>query len=368
MPNITDMQAGFDLFRTSFVDVNILGVGWAVSIILVLLSLAIITRQFAKWKYLALPVTLMWDIAGTTPTAIWYAICVLFFVIELMSLEVIVEPIRALGKQFDDRQSATRKAINEAIAQGKSARQKIKSERIELSEQERVPWFRSSNILQRRAEIEAEKSARAQIEKEKRMTEIITGYKTDREGNIIGKETKKIYLEPEKRKGLLGRIDNKIKGQLREPKERYNENVWKARTLMEGYSEDAPFFKAGKSSDKEAKWNKEAWARLAEKGKNYIPETYIGKPKVKREEYIDIKRITNLMPKQRTSKGIKIPRIETYGKPAFGSGTMTGLKEFGDKVQTKIRIKRPEDEGIYPEIGDLSNENNYFRKLRKKWK
>lgn len=81
------IQAGFDLLKNAFLGWTPFNITWAFSIIAVVLTMAILTRDFNKWKQLFLPVMISWHIAGITPHFLMYIIGTLLFILENISIE-----------------------------------------------------------------------------------------------------------------------------------------------------------------------------------------------------------------------------------------------------------------------------------------
>jgi len=77
---------GFGLFKDVFVNTNVLNISWLLSIVFVILTMVLITRDVSKWKTLAFPVTVMWHIAGITPNYLLYMITGIVFAVDVLSL------------------------------------------------------------------------------------------------------------------------------------------------------------------------------------------------------------------------------------------------------------------------------------------
>ena len=61
------IELGYEFIRQIFIDTTIFDIGWAISVIVTILSLLIITRDTQEWKKLAFPVMVGWHIVGIPP-------------------------------------------------------------------------------------------------------------------------------------------------------------------------------------------------------------------------------------------------------------------------------------------------------------
>lgn len=83
------IEAGIELIKAIFVNTTILNIGWVMSLFLTLITLLIITRDTQKWQFLALPVTVMWHIAGVPPFIGIYMLEAIAFSITVLSTQTI---------------------------------------------------------------------------------------------------------------------------------------------------------------------------------------------------------------------------------------------------------------------------------------
>lgn len=93
------IEYGFELLNNTFTNTSIVNINWIVSIIFVIFTLLIITRDVNKWKTLALPVTILWHIIGIKPSFILYAITGIIFIVNILSIELIGNILEVINKK-----------------------------------------------------------------------------------------------------------------------------------------------------------------------------------------------------------------------------------------------------------------------------
>lgn len=109
------IELGYNFISTVFLDTYIFNLSWLTSAFLVLLTMAILTRDYGQWKSLAFPVMVGWHIAGVTPFIGLYVIAGIMFAIENLSLNVVTglatvvsQPVRDMWGYGVDRFAAKR--------------------------------------------------------------------------------------------------------------------------------------------------------------------------------------------------------------------------------------------------------------------
>lgn len=141
-------QPAFNFITDSFTNIEIFGINDAIGIILVLLTLILITREYKTWSIMALPVMIGWKTAGIPINITIWAAGLISFALSAMQDTTIgdlltirkTEKSKELEKglaQFTRktaRKSNTEEDIKQAIkkAQGlrKSLTEKIKNIKI----------------------------------------------------------------------------------------------------------------------------------------------------------------------------------------------------------------------------------------------
>lgn len=76
------------LFQQAFTYTEVYGMNWVIPSILVFLTLIMITRDYNRWKILALPTLLAWKIAGLPTSIVLLIIATIVYVQESLNLEV----------------------------------------------------------------------------------------------------------------------------------------------------------------------------------------------------------------------------------------------------------------------------------------
>lgn len=102
------------MFKEVILGTNILGVEWIISIIIVIITLALITLNLQKWKTLALPVTVGWYIIGITPSYLWLIGTGIIFVIETLSIKVLGNTIEAITNVTKEYYQAIKHGVKKA--------------------------------------------------------------------------------------------------------------------------------------------------------------------------------------------------------------------------------------------------------------
>lgn len=76
------------MFQQAFTYTEVYGMNWIIPTILVFLTMIMITRDFNRWKILALPTLLAWKIAGLPTSLVLLIIATILYVQESLNLEV----------------------------------------------------------------------------------------------------------------------------------------------------------------------------------------------------------------------------------------------------------------------------------------
>lgn len=88
------MAISYEILKIVLQDTIYFNISWIISAIATLLTLTAITRDTNKWKELALPVMVIWHIAGIPPFFLLYIATAITFTIECLSIEVIGDLIK----------------------------------------------------------------------------------------------------------------------------------------------------------------------------------------------------------------------------------------------------------------------------------
>lgn len=120
---------GINYLSGVFTGTTIFGLEWILSLILTLLTLLILTREYNKWRELALPVMIIWHIVGITPNLLMYLGAGIIYVIDKVSIQTLGSVISAIKitpkrqkdelKRIMDSQSR-KSTINKAIRKEKA--------------------------------------------------------------------------------------------------------------------------------------------------------------------------------------------------------------------------------------------------------
>ena len=81
------------LWTQTFQQTTLLGVDWLVSIPIILISLALITRDMESWKSMAFVMAVAWSSVGIHVNAIILIITGIMFVIDTLSIQIITNII-----------------------------------------------------------------------------------------------------------------------------------------------------------------------------------------------------------------------------------------------------------------------------------
>jgi hypothetical protein len=98
------IEQGTGLLNDIFTNTTVFNVEWLFSIIFVVMTLAIITRDVEKWRILALPVTIMWHIVGIKPSMILYIFVGILFVLEAFSMQVAGNVVGTVQEMFTGKE------------------------------------------------------------------------------------------------------------------------------------------------------------------------------------------------------------------------------------------------------------------------
>lgn len=87
---VSTITDGFNYFgNATGGNISLFGQNWIISIIILFLTLIILTREYEKWKGLALPVSLAWWVGGIKPNMVILLATGVIFVIDALSIQVI---------------------------------------------------------------------------------------------------------------------------------------------------------------------------------------------------------------------------------------------------------------------------------------
>lgn len=112
----------FTLFKESFQNVWIFQLDYVISLILVLLSCLLITRDYQKWKTLAFPLTVGWHVVGINQSLLIYTVLGIMFVIENLSLQLLGNVIKSVSVKVNDIKQYTENSFEK--------RERIRNEKI----------------------------------------------------------------------------------------------------------------------------------------------------------------------------------------------------------------------------------------------
>ena len=92
----------YGLFTDTFVNTHIAGVSWIAPLLVIIFSLLLITRDFDKWKLLALNVIIGWSIVGLHVSFALWIFAVILFVVEGISLQILGSMIGKVSETMSD--------------------------------------------------------------------------------------------------------------------------------------------------------------------------------------------------------------------------------------------------------------------------
>lgn len=95
---MTGISDGFTMLTSALNDTLFFNVSWIISLVFVFFTMLLITRDFQKWKLLALPVTIMWHIVGIRPSILFYIGASIIFAVEAFSLQTLGEVIGTISR------------------------------------------------------------------------------------------------------------------------------------------------------------------------------------------------------------------------------------------------------------------------------
>jgi Ni/Fe-hydrogenase subunit HybB-like protein len=91
---------GFEFLKETLQHTSFLQINFIVALIFIIITLLIITRDIEKWKLLALPVSILWEIIGVPVHLLILISAGIMFAIEILSLTQIGNLAEALTKTF----------------------------------------------------------------------------------------------------------------------------------------------------------------------------------------------------------------------------------------------------------------------------
>lgn len=109
----------FSLLTETFSQISILGATWILPAILVVLSMAFLTRDIEQWKTLAFPMTVMWGFIMPINLLI-YLVTGVIFVLDIINMKVISNWVRST---FEGKEKKEVKRMKEEIGKRKTVLQ-----------------------------------------------------------------------------------------------------------------------------------------------------------------------------------------------------------------------------------------------------
>lgn len=83
--NQTAISQGTSFITNAFTNTEIFGIKTIIGLIIIVLTLILITREYKQWGVLALPVLISWKIVGLQFNMLHYLVCAITFIITAMS-------------------------------------------------------------------------------------------------------------------------------------------------------------------------------------------------------------------------------------------------------------------------------------------
>lgn len=109
------IELGTQLFETILNDTLPFGSTMITSIILIMVTLLIITRDRERWGQIALPVAIGWHISGITPHIFVYIITAIIFVITCLSFKTTATIMSAAKKRAPLVLASIQQGIQERV-------------------------------------------------------------------------------------------------------------------------------------------------------------------------------------------------------------------------------------------------------------
>lgn len=129
-------MSGFDIGLQLFTDAfnsKIFGYSYLMPIGLIILSLAVITRRYNKWKELAFPVTIGWYTIGLKMSFVFLLVTGALFILETSSVQIIGNAMRGVYESAQETvgKKARTQRKHDRVKEIKDARQYAKLVKIE---------------------------------------------------------------------------------------------------------------------------------------------------------------------------------------------------------------------------------------------
>lgn len=116
--SVYDIQTGIDVFSEIFTGSKILGMGFILSLIVILISLILITRNTSKWIDISAPLITMWAIFGLNIPNWIIAIIGLIWVINQVGIKNVSYGLNAITKTVGDTLQETAQRIGSVTGGG----------------------------------------------------------------------------------------------------------------------------------------------------------------------------------------------------------------------------------------------------------
>lgn len=126
----TGLDIGIGLLETIFFKTSFAGQYWIGQLVIIVATLALITRRTSDWKTLALPVMVGWKYFGMNMNWMFYAVAGIMFVVDAMSIQMIQSAIGAVSETigYTRARGGIRGARREGKLRTEKQRMDIKAE------------------------------------------------------------------------------------------------------------------------------------------------------------------------------------------------------------------------------------------------
>lgn len=183
------IETGIAIFEQVFFYTSFLSQYWISQLVIIVASMAIVTRKLNDWKVLALPMMIGWQYFGMFIPWIFYVIATLVFVVEVMSMRAVEG---ALGAVRDGLGIIGEYATNRGSYKG-YGRLKREAKRMDIKEEIQRLQEKKDPELKRRREIfkRVEDTAYEKGIKEKYFPKLIEEEKKKKKSSKI----KEVYRE-----------------------------------------------------------------------------------------------------------------------------------------------------------------------------
>lgn len=86
---MADINTFYAMMQSAYIDVTVFNIYWILNVVLVMATGYIISRDKGTQKYLWLPLTIAYHVAGIPPSYVWYIITTIMFTLGIFSADTI---------------------------------------------------------------------------------------------------------------------------------------------------------------------------------------------------------------------------------------------------------------------------------------